>query len=156
KRPQGQRQACGLFRPYLPDCPGQCCPKVIVLALQRVEPLVFPSTTDVRRTTLGESQVPLEVLATGPSSFLHLLELLAAVVTDGFEQAIAARALVQVDQRLVRQPREQLEHVRMLKCSGAAVDGIVACTDRLGRLEGEAAGEDRQPPEEGTLAFVQQ
>jgi hypothetical protein len=52
------------------------------------------------------------------------------------------------DERLVDQGGQQVEHVRALD--------VVIAAHRLGSLEREAAGEDRQSVEQGPLPSVEQ
>ena len=58
------------------------------------------------------------------------------------------RAPVAFDERLVDQPRDEVDDL--------AARDRAAGADVLGRLEGEAAGEDRQPAEEQALLAVEQ
>jgi hypothetical protein len=74
---------------------------------------------------------------------------LGGVKPDGLGQPVAGGRAVGVGQhqRLGDQPREHVEHLVGARSAPAA--------DGLGRLEAEAAGEDRQPPEQPLLRPAQ-
>ena len=81
----------------------------------------------------------------------RLGQALGGVLAHRLQQPVAPRAggaLVHLHQRLVDQPRQQVEH----RVRGEAV----ARADRLGGLQRPAAGEDRQPPQQRPLRLGQQ
>ncbi len=99
---------------------------------------------------LGHRKVVLAVADRRGLGFAALVELLARVITNGFEHAVASPvvALFQHHQRLLDQRADEVEHV--------VAGQRVRATDLLGGRHVEAADEDAEPAEEGLLRLGQQ
>jgi len=123
---------------------GQSRAQIVVLGLQRAQRAA--SAGRERVVLLGQGQAPVEV-AHGHGVVLGgVVQALGCVLADGVEQAKAPAG--DADERLVDQAREEVDDL-------AARDGS-ARTHVLRRLEREAAGEDRQAPEEHALLAGEQ
>ena len=122
--------------------------EVVVLEVEACEPhRPFPGD-EGGRCLLGEPEEEVEVPAANGVALTRLDESFARVLADGLEQAVAAALVVDLHERLVDQPGDQLEH-------RVRVDQIVGAHG-LGRLEREAAGEHREPAQHRALLVVEE
>ena len=110
--------------------------------------LVWPAKLGL--SLLGDVDAPAQVPAAELSLLTSDLQLLQGVLADRFEQAVAALALLRLEehQRFGHQLRQQVEHV-------GPVD-LAAAADLFGGVEREAAGEHGEPPQEDTLRLGEQ
>jgi hypothetical protein len=96
----------------------------------------------------GEPGVEAGVRSADAGRLIRRLELLKSEVADGVqhrEPGGARNGDVRLDEALVDKGRECLQHIR----------DLVVGADHLRRVEGEAAGEDAEPGEEGAVLFAE-
>ena len=127
------------------QAPGQRRAQVVVLGLQPRQPAAAgrrPSSAG--SASLGQRQAPVARAGRAPPPPRPPRASRSPGVLRAPSPAAGSAPppspLVRLHQRLVDQPRQQVEHVRRLE--------PVAGADRLGRLQRPAAGEDRQPAEQ--------
>ena len=153
---EGPGQAQGGVGQTLPARPVEGRPQVLDLAVEALEPLLLVGTAQLRLGPGHQRQAPGQVGVAGGHVLARLQQPVASEVADRLQQAepgLPAGGLAG-DQRAVDQPDEQVEDVAGMDI--AAVDLAERPADLLRRLQGEAAGEHRQPAQEDLVAGGEQ
>ena len=152
-------QALGRLRLALLERPGQNRPQVVVLGLQPSQPSPLRRCRTARDIARPASQAPgrpAAVASPPPRRWPPV----APARTPGSSPASRTadsplRCSTSPHQALVHQRRDPVR-ARIGRGVSRSVRRRGSSTDRLGRRQREAAGEDRQPPEQGLLGRGEQ
>jgi hypothetical protein len=153
RAPEGEQRASQLqhVARRLGQVLGQRQPDVVVVGRQPRRPGGAVGGPDLRRGPGGQRQVVGPVARPHGARLARLGEPLGGVLAHRLEQPVARLAglvVLGLDQRPLGQPQDEARD--------RARRQAVAAADRFGRREREAAGEDRQPPQQRLLLAGQQ
>lgn len=128
--------------------PTVCDQQVLELVVDPGSPrsLIWPE--ELRTGLLRECVEMREVGLARRLVFACLHQALLCVLPHRLEHPVALTSRVERHQRLLGQPRQEVEHVGLVEISGSA--------DCHRGVEGEAAREGCQPAEQHALAFLEQ
>src|SRR5439155_6609138 len=147
---EARAQPHGRLQFEMTDRPFQSASEVVMLPLESIEPndLLWPMHFWLG--PLGEGDVEVEVPRPCRRLFAGFSQPVPAVLADRLQQTVArlSRRLLHLDQRPVDEAREQLQDL-------VSLDAVFRA-HLLSRVEGEAADEDREPPQQGPFVLPQQ
>ena len=129
--------------------PGGRGPDVVEVGLSSLLPCQLVGAHQPRADTSGKLDEVREVRVAGGGALPTGIELFECVLPDRLEEPVprGLELVVDIDERLVDEPGEHVEHVRL--------EGHASC-DGLGGLQREPAREHRDAREHRSLVFVEQ